>query len=359
MQLVQSLAEGSLDIIGDIHGEYEALQALLEALGYDAQGHHPEGRHLVFVGDLCDRGPDTPAVLTKVQQLVEQGAAQAILGNHELNLLRNDAKEGAGWFFASRHASDGAKFAPFASLPVHMHADALAFVGQLPLVLEREDLRIVHAAWIAESVQAVRGLDCEQLESSYTQWSQHAKQLARSGELQERLDAEKAHWPWSLEDPLRCPPMLPALAEHEANQQMLNPIKVLTSGVERPAAAPFYTSGKWRFAERVAWWDSYGDDIPVVIGHYWRRMGQVDRSAVGKGGEDLFAQIDPLHWHGLKRNVFCVDFSVGGRWSARNSAARDPAHFKLAALRWPENELLFDDGQRLATQGFAATQAAA
>ena len=60
MSLVQRLPEGPLDIVGDIHGEIAALEQLLAHLGYDGQGNHPEGRRLVFVGDFCDRGPDSP-----------------------------------------------------------------------------------------------------------------------------------------------------------------------------------------------------------------------------------------------------------------------------------------------------------
>ena len=82
MSLIQPLPAGSLDIVGDIHGEYGALCSLLDHLGYDQQGHHPDGRTLVFVGDFCDRGPDSPAVLARVQALVESGRAAAVLGNH-------------------------------------------------------------------------------------------------------------------------------------------------------------------------------------------------------------------------------------------------------------------------------------
>ncbi|HEY9209506.1 MAG TPA: metallophosphoesterase, partial [Acidovorax sp.] len=70
MSLIQALPPGALDIVGDIHGEIDALEQLLAHLGYDAQGWHPDGRTLVFVGDFCDRGPDSPAVLARVAQLV-------------------------------------------------------------------------------------------------------------------------------------------------------------------------------------------------------------------------------------------------------------------------------------------------
>ncbi|MBT8422614.1 MAG: metallophosphoesterase, partial [Gammaproteobacteria bacterium] len=92
MKLVDSLFDGPLDIVGDIHGEIDALRQLLAGLGYDEAGNHPDGRRLVFVGDLVDRGPDSPAVLRAVRDLVNNGNAQCILGNHELNLLRDDEK---------------------------------------------------------------------------------------------------------------------------------------------------------------------------------------------------------------------------------------------------------------------------
>src|SRR3954469_25814077 len=64
--LVQPLPVGSLDIIGDVHGEIDALQTLLNHLGYSQEGEHPEGRKLVYLGDLTDRGPDSPATIDLV-----------------------------------------------------------------------------------------------------------------------------------------------------------------------------------------------------------------------------------------------------------------------------------------------------
>ena len=77
MSLIQPLPAGPLDIVGDIHGEYDALCGLMRHLSYDVNGNHPEGRTLVFVGDFCDRGPDSPAVLALAQNLVESGRAVA------------------------------------------------------------------------------------------------------------------------------------------------------------------------------------------------------------------------------------------------------------------------------------------
>ncbi|GGJ23008.1 polynucleotide kinase-phosphatase [Streptomyces brasiliensis] len=73
---------GPFDIIGDIHGCASELESLLVKLGY-TDGVHPEGRTAVFVGDLVDRGPDSPGVLRRVMGMVEAGSALCVPGNHE------------------------------------------------------------------------------------------------------------------------------------------------------------------------------------------------------------------------------------------------------------------------------------
>ncbi|MBO0788977.1 MAG: polynucleotide kinase-phosphatase, partial [Actinobacteria bacterium] len=87
---------GPFDVIGDVHGCRAELEALLARLGYvverDADGRpagasHP-GRRAVFLGDLVDRGPDTPGVLRLVMGMVAGGDALCLPGNHEAKLLR-------------------------------------------------------------------------------------------------------------------------------------------------------------------------------------------------------------------------------------------------------------------------------
>ncbi|MFC3349398.1 polynucleotide kinase-phosphatase [Streptomyces echinoruber] len=73
---------GPFDIIGDVHGCSAELEALLDKLGY-VDGVHPQGRMAVFVGDLVDRGPDTPGVLRRVMSMVAAGHALCVPGNHE------------------------------------------------------------------------------------------------------------------------------------------------------------------------------------------------------------------------------------------------------------------------------------
>jgi protein phosphatase len=88
---------GPFDVIGDVHGCRAELELLLDSLGYqltrDEAGRavgaaHPEGRRAVFLGDLVDRGPDTPGVLRLVMGMVTAAAALCVPGNHEAKLLR-------------------------------------------------------------------------------------------------------------------------------------------------------------------------------------------------------------------------------------------------------------------------------
>ncbi|GCE20690.1 polynucleotide kinase-phosphatase [Dictyobacter kobayashii] len=89
---------GPFDIIGDVHGCFDELQVLLQQLGYvvEKQGEqepqfqvtHPAGRKVIFLGDLVDRGPATPAVLRLAMDMVASGNAFCVPGNHDVKLLR-------------------------------------------------------------------------------------------------------------------------------------------------------------------------------------------------------------------------------------------------------------------------------
>ena len=91
---------GPFDIIGDVHGCFDELAALLERLDYrletssDVSGEtrysvtHPHGRKAVFVGDLVDRGPAVANVLRLVMSMTADGVGLCVAGNHESKLLR-------------------------------------------------------------------------------------------------------------------------------------------------------------------------------------------------------------------------------------------------------------------------------
>ena len=90
---------GPFDIIGDVHGCADELIDLLGALGYrvalTGQGEArradvvaPPGRRAFFVGDLVDRGPNSPDVLRLVMAMVEAGHALCVAGNHDVSCQR-------------------------------------------------------------------------------------------------------------------------------------------------------------------------------------------------------------------------------------------------------------------------------
>lgn len=350
---VQALAAGRLDIVGDVHGELEALQELLRLLGYAPDGRHPDGRRLVFVGDLVDRGPDSVGVVRLVRGLVEAGRAQVVLGNHELNLLRRQRKHGNDWFWNEASAHDRV-FAPYAVAADGEREPMLAWFDTWPLALQREDLRIVHAAWDAASIARLEASDGSVAEG-FRAWELRAAQQAAAEGLAVHAARQRSEYRHHYADPDYPMPMLDAVGRLEEARQLRNPMRVLTSGFERCVEAPFFTSGQWRFARRVAWWDDYRDDAAVVVGHFWRRYLPVDRMRVGKGDADLFAGIEPAAWMGATGRVFCVDFSVGGRYAER--ARGETPRTRLGALRWPERELVLDDGLRAPTTGFGAVAA--
>ncbi|HSR54538.1 MAG TPA: polynucleotide kinase-phosphatase [Acidobacteriota bacterium] len=86
---------GPFDIIGDVHGCFDETVTLLDKLGYEVSdgdsapmASHPSGRRAIFLGDLVDRGPNSPGVLRLVMAMVREGAAFCIPGNHDVKLLR-------------------------------------------------------------------------------------------------------------------------------------------------------------------------------------------------------------------------------------------------------------------------------
>jgi protein phosphatase len=91
---------GPFDVIGDVHGCFDELKSLLESMGYCIEADidnftytsykvsHPEGRKVVFLGDLVDRGPKITEVLKLVMSMVKMGNALCVPGNHDVKLLR-------------------------------------------------------------------------------------------------------------------------------------------------------------------------------------------------------------------------------------------------------------------------------
>jgi protein phosphatase len=142
---------GPFDVIGDVHGCASELRSLLTELGWqlelDQAGRavgatHPAGRTALFVGDLVDRGPDTPGVLRLVMGMVAAGTALCVSGNHEANLVR--ALRGANVKVAHGLAES---LAQLAVEPDEFRDTALAFMDKLVshFVLDEGRLVVAHA----------------------------------------------------------------------------------------------------------------------------------------------------------------------------------------------------------------------
>jgi len=339
--------DGPIDVVGDVHGEIEALEDLLHALGYRGRGEHAGARRLVFIGDLCDRGPDSPAVIRRVREMVEAGTAQCLLGNHEVNIMRGARKQANGWFFEKDHDRERGRFTTSRSTTDDTERESIReFLRSLPLVLERPDLRLVHACWsdarIAEARDTAGIGNAVEL---YRHYAMLAEAAAQESGLAAAAGAVADFYRERLLDRNARVPMLPELAERDIAYQMSNPVRVITSGVERRAREPFYMAGQWRMVERVAWWDEFGSEIPVLFGHYWRWPVPDAGRRYGRYAYDVFEGRAAHEWLGPRDSAFCVDFSVGARYAERLGYPGEPFVSRLGAVRWPERELIFDDGR--------------
>ncbi|HYA59479.1 MAG TPA: metallophosphoesterase [Burkholderiaceae bacterium] len=341
---VAPLFEGPIDIVGDVHGEIEALQNLLRALGYDSEGNHRDGRRLAFVGDLTDRGPDSIAVVCQVARLVQTGRAQCVAGNHELNLLRGAAKEGNGWFMHTDHDRARGKFHSSLAANDEHREQIGGFLRTLPLVLERPDLRVVHACWHGPSIERLRRAPEAEVIAAYRRFAMQSRDRLEATGMVEQCERERYDFAKKLLDPDAKIPFLAGIAAVQEAKQLSNPVRAVTSGLERPASEPFFSSGKWRMVERVLWWDHYEDDVPIIFGHYWRSPSAARPAELARGGRDLFSGTAFCQWLGPRENAFCVDFSVGRRFLEREAKLAVGVNTRLGAVRWPERELVFEDG---------------
>ena len=138
--------KGPFDIIGDIHGCYEELKQLLLKLGYiveDNQAvYHPEGRRAIFVGDLIDRGPNSPAVLRLVMAMVKAKNAFCVPGNHEQKYKRKLSGKDVKLTHGLKETVE-----QMAQEPESFHKEVLEFIDSLVshLIFDGGALVVAHA----------------------------------------------------------------------------------------------------------------------------------------------------------------------------------------------------------------------
>lgn len=241
-----------LDVVGDIHGHLEALNALGRTLGYDTDGDwsHPDGRLLVLVGDLVDRGAKSLETSELVRRLVSKRRALCLMGNHEYNLVR--------W----NHGTSKPKHSnrrTIADIEVRRARwePVLEWFESLPIALELPELRVIHAVWHLECVEQVRGaLGASAIrEACADDYDDLCGGIALTSPFSGRAlhrGLPTDNWPDN---------------EDRAHE-------ILIKGYEHAAAASFTDSdGKERSVVRAVWWNDaaapVAHDRRTVFGHYW------------------------------------------------------------------------------------------
>jgi hypothetical protein len=150
------------DIIGDVHGHANALEKLLLKLGYTQgeNGFRHSERKTVFVGDLIDRGPENFKTMKIVKAMTDSGQAHIVMGNHEFNALCFHTPN-----------TNGTYLRPHVSKNITQHETTLKEIEErgekewniylewfrrMPLFLELDGFRVVHACWDHQSILCVR-----------------------------------------------------------------------------------------------------------------------------------------------------------------------------------------------------------
>jgi hypothetical protein len=156
------------DVIGDIHGEYDVLVALLTELGYqerDGAWRKP-GHQAVFVGDLIDRGAGQLEVLGVVRRMVDVGAAQVVMGNHEFNAIGWVTPDGNGDFcrpHIPKNQQQHAEFLAQVGEGSAAHDEWIEWFRTMPMWLDLGGVRVAHACWHDVSIQRLAAATLDEI----------------------------------------------------------------------------------------------------------------------------------------------------------------------------------------------------
>lgn len=142
----------SYDLIGDIHGQAFELEKLLTKLSYnniDGVWQHPT-RKVIFLGDFVDRGDYQREVIAIVRPMIDDGHALSVMGNHEYNAIAYYTKSKDGDFLRShstKHTKQHQSFLDAYDDNPKEKRSVIEWFKTLPLWLDLDGLRIVHACW--------------------------------------------------------------------------------------------------------------------------------------------------------------------------------------------------------------------
>ncbi len=121
--------------IGDVHGHYDSLVALLEAIAPGKEDN------VYFLGDLIDRGPKSAEVV----ELVIKNNYHCLRGNHEdmlLDVVGNGQQMSMEGFQAWLYSGGYATISSYGNSIPQNHVD---WMRSLPYYLDLGDIWLVHA----------------------------------------------------------------------------------------------------------------------------------------------------------------------------------------------------------------------
>lgn len=154
------------DVIGDIHGQADKLKGLLAQMGYIFNGKFfapPPNHQAIFIGDLIDRGAKQLETLEIVFAMLDNGVAQAVMGNHEYNALAFatlDSRDNGQYLrpHSDKNVSQHQVFIDAVGFGSELHQFWLERFYELPLWLELENACFVHACWDSEAMAVLQPL---------------------------------------------------------------------------------------------------------------------------------------------------------------------------------------------------------
>lgn len=152
-----------IDFIGDIHGHAAKLELLLRKLGYELKSgtyKHPE-RKVLFIGDYIDRGPQIRETLQLVRNMVENGSAIALMGNHEYNAIGFHTKDENGGHLRKHDIKNIVQH--FDTIKQFQNRqkeynEYIEWFKTLPLFYETDHFRAVHACWDEQHINHLRDI---------------------------------------------------------------------------------------------------------------------------------------------------------------------------------------------------------
>ena len=150
----------SYDLIGDIHGHAETLEALLLKLEYEKRDgvySHPS-RRVIFLGDFIDGGPEQRRTIEIVRPMIDSGRALAVLGNHEFNAVAFATPDDNGGYLRPRSDKNLAQHDAFLNqYPADSrdYKNVIGWFRQLPLWLDLGGIRVIHACWDRKLIQRI------------------------------------------------------------------------------------------------------------------------------------------------------------------------------------------------------------